>query len=126
MTSLAMRLLERDLVPDFLNRRLIRALLAGRLREEDQRDPQLQRNRLVAFVRKLAASPVAIETAAANEQHYEVPTDFYARVLGKHLKYSSTYYAHPNAKPACWRSPASGRGSPTANAYSSSAAAGVR
>ena len=40
MTSLAMRLLERDLVPDFLIRRRIRALLAGRLREEDQRDPE--------------------------------------------------------------------------------------
>jgi cyclopropane-fatty-acyl-phospholipid synthase len=100
MTSLAMRLLERDLVPDFLIRRRIRALLAGRLREEDQRDPELQRNRLVAFVRKLAASPVAIETAAANEQHYEVPTDFYTRVLGKHLKYSSGYFAHPGATPA--------------------------
>ena len=104
MTSLAMRLLERDLVPDFLIRRRIRALLAGRLREEDQRDPELQRNRLVAFVRKLATSPVAIETAAANEQHYEVPTDFYTRVLGKHLKYSSGYFlspgAHPDASPA--------------------------
>ena len=100
MTSLAMRLLERNLVPDFLIRRRIRALLAGRLREESQGDPELQRNRLVAFVRKLAASPVAIETAAANQQHYEVPTDFYTRVLGKHLKYSSGYYQHPNAAPA--------------------------
>src|SRR5688572_1080648 len=39
MTSLAMNLLERDLVPDFLIRLRIRSLLASRLREEDQRDP---------------------------------------------------------------------------------------
>jgi cyclopropane-fatty-acyl-phospholipid synthase len=92
MTSLAMNLLERDLVPDFLIRRRIRALLAARLREEDQGDPERQQQRLQDFVRQLAASPVAIETRAANEQHYEVPTEFYTRVLGKHLKYSSCYF----------------------------------
>ena len=43
---------------------------------------------------------MAIETAAANEQHYEVPTEFYSRVLGRHRKYSSCYYPHPNAAPA--------------------------
>jgi cyclopropane-fatty-acyl-phospholipid synthase len=100
MTKLSMRLLERDLVPDSLIRRRIRALLAARLRAEDQRDPERQQQRLMDFIKQLAASPVAIETAAANEQHYEVPTEFYARVLGKHLKYSSCYYPHPNSPPA--------------------------
>ena len=100
MTSLAMQMLERDLVPDFLIRRRIRALLAARLREEDQRDPEKQQQRLIDFIRELHASPVAIETAAANEQHYEVPTGFYTRVLGPHLKYSSGYFPHPNAAPA--------------------------
>ena len=32
------------------------------------------------FVEKLRDSPVAIETARANEQHYEVPTDFFGKV----------------------------------------------
>ena len=100
MTSFAMNLLERDLVPDFLIRRRIRALLAARLREEDQGDPESQQQRLQDFVRRLAASPVAIETQAANEQHYEVPTEFYTRVLGKHLKYSSCYYSSPASPPA--------------------------
>ena len=49
MTSLAMHLLERDLVPDFLIRRRIRSLLAARLREEDQRDPERQQQRLRAL-----------------------------------------------------------------------------
>jgi cyclopropane-fatty-acyl-phospholipid synthase len=100
MTSLSMRLLERDLVPDFMIRRRIRSLLAARLREEDAGDPESQQKRLADFIRRLCASPVAIETAAVNEQHYEVPTEFYARVLGKHLKYSSCYYPDPNARPA--------------------------
>lgn len=41
------------------------------------------------FVQRLRRSPVAIETRAANEQHDEVPSEFFQRVLGMHLKYSS-------------------------------------
>jgi cyclopropane-fatty-acyl-phospholipid synthase len=100
MTTLATRLLERDLVPDFLIRRRIRALLAQRLREEDQGDPERQQRRLSEFLGTLAASPVAIETAAANQQHYEVPTEFYQRVLGRHLKYSCGYFTAPDAPPS--------------------------
>lgn len=44
------------------------------------------------FVEKLRKSPVAVETARANEQHYEVPTNFFRTVLGKRLKYSSCYW----------------------------------
>ncbi len=29
-----------------------------------------------------------------------MPTEFYARVLGRHLKYSSCFFPHPNAAPA--------------------------
>lgn len=95
MNPIAMHLLERDLVPDFLIRRRIRSLLASRLREEDQRDPERQQQRFSGFLRRLVASPVAIETGAANEQHYEVPTEFYQKVLGRHLKYSSGYFSSP-------------------------------
>jgi cyclopropane-fatty-acyl-phospholipid synthase len=45
------------------------------------------------LIERLRTSPVAIETAAANEQHYEVPAAFYEQVLGPHLKYSSAYFA---------------------------------
>jgi cyclopropane-fatty-acyl-phospholipid synthase len=100
MNALAMTLLERDLVPDFLIRRRIRTLLAARLREASEGGPERQQQRLQALVRELAASPVAIETNAANEQHYEVPTEFYQHVLGRHLKYSSCYYEARDAAPA--------------------------
>src|SRR5207302_8214709 len=36
---------------------------------------------------------IAIDTDAANAQHYEVPARFYQLCLGKHLKYSSGYWA---------------------------------
>jgi cyclopropane-fatty-acyl-phospholipid synthase len=90
--SLSMRLLESDRVPDWLIRRQIRQLLAQRLKEEDKGDPESQQRHLMEMVRKLRESPIAIHTAEANTQHYEVPTEFYLKTLGKHLKYSSCYF----------------------------------
>lgn len=46
-------------------------------------------NRTKRFIGEMHDGPLAIHTAAANEQHYEVPTDFYLKVLGHRLKYSS-------------------------------------
>ena len=43
-------------------------------------------------VAELRSSPVAISTDEANEQHYELPTRFFERVLGKNMKYSSGYW----------------------------------
>ena len=86
------QLLTRDVFPDPLLRFGIRQLLRQRLREESTGDVESQQARLLALVDELRASPIAIETAAANEQHYEVPTRFYQLCLGPHLKYSSCYY----------------------------------
>jgi cyclopropane-fatty-acyl-phospholipid synthase len=93
MSSLALALLERDLLPDPLIRFGIRRLLAQRLRDERKPDAEAQQAHLMQFVDRLRSSPVAIATREANEQHYEVPSAFYEAVLGKHLKYSSCYYA---------------------------------
>jgi cyclopropane-fatty-acyl-phospholipid synthase len=40
----------------------------------------------------LRKSPVAIATDSANVQHYEVPSEFFQRVLGPRLKYSCCYW----------------------------------
>lgn len=40
----------------------------------------------------MSRGPIAVHTAAANTQHYEVPSEFYRLVLGPHLKYSSAFY----------------------------------
>jgi cyclopropane-fatty-acyl-phospholipid synthase len=87
-----MRLLERDLLPDFLIRFGIRRLLKARLAEEHQEGLEAQQRRLMKLITRLRQSPIAINTADANLQHYELPCAFFEHVLGRHLKYSSGYY----------------------------------
>ncbi len=81
-------LAERGYLPDALVRAGIRALLAERLRAEEQGGEARQ----AAFRASLATGPVAPVPAKANEQHYEVPTAFMALALGPRMKYSSCLY----------------------------------
>ena len=46
-------------------------------------------DRKMAIVEELKSMPIAIETDAANDQHYEVPSKFYDLCLGPNKKYSS-------------------------------------
>lgn len=81
-------LAERGLLPDALIRFGMRKLMRSRLRAHYADGIEAQTESFRAFLHELRQSPVAIETAAANEQHYMVPTEFFQLVLGKHLKYS--------------------------------------
>ena len=90
--SLPFRLLARDLLPDALVRFGIRRLLAERLREEKRTSEEAQQRHLMRFIAQLKASPIAINTREANEQHYELPCEFFEMVMGKHMKYSSCYF----------------------------------
>ena len=63
-----------------------------RLAELKQPTGELQQRRLMDFIADLRRRPVAEQTAAANEQHYEVPTEFYLFCLGRNLKYSGCLY----------------------------------
>jgi len=90
--SLPFRLLARDLLPDWVVRIGIRRLLAERLREERRTSEEAQQRHLMRFLAQLKASPIAINTKEANEQHYELPCEFFEMVMGKHLKYSSCYF----------------------------------
>ena len=85
-------LLEKDIVPDFLIRMGIRKLLEQRLTEENKGSKEAQQLHLNTYIEKLKASPIAVNTSDANEQHYEVPTEFYKYVLGKRMKYSGGYW----------------------------------
>ncbi|HEX4852954.1 MULTISPECIES: SAM-dependent methyltransferase [Arenimonas] len=87
-------LCERGLLPDALTRLGIRRLSAQRLRDEGAHDLEAADQRFRRLLDELRRSPIAIETAAANEQHYEVPTRFFELCLGKRLKYSSCFYAN--------------------------------
>lgn len=83
------KFLRPGIVPDAVLRLGIRRLLRQRLREECRGGSQAQRAALQELIAQLRRSPIAIETEAANEQHYELPTDFFQLCLGKRLKYSS-------------------------------------
>ncbi len=85
--------LERDLLPDWLIRLGIRRLLATRLRQEGEGGAETQAERLMRFIGQLRHSPIAIRPDAANEQHYEVPAEFYRYVLGPHMKYSCALWS---------------------------------
>jgi len=82
-------LAERNLLPDCLIRYGIRKLLKQRLKEELANNTE---HHTQQFLNHLRQSPIAIETTAANTQHYEVPAAFYQYALGEHLKYSSCYW----------------------------------
>lgn len=84
----AIGLAEHGLVPDILVRAGIRRLLAARLAEVRRGGPEGRRERQEAFVEALRREPIAAEPVAANRQHYELPAEFFAAVLGPRLKYS--------------------------------------
>ena len=73
---LAVQLLERGWLPDPMIRAGIRRVVASRLREEE-RDSRGVPDAIARFARARSEGPIAMETRAANEQHYEVPTEFY-------------------------------------------------
>jgi hypothetical protein len=79
-------LCERGLVPDFLTRYGIRKLCEQRLRDEHDADLDRADARFRTLLSELRSSPIAIETAAANEQHYEVPTRFFELSLAALLR----------------------------------------
>jgi cyclopropane-fatty-acyl-phospholipid synthase len=90
--TLAIELCERGIMPDALMRIGMRRLMRDRLVSETRkRSPESHAARLA----DLRASPVAIDTDKANEQHYEVPAGFFLKVLGPHLKYSSCWFESP-------------------------------
>jgi len=94
--STLIKLAEQGKLPDSLVRYGIRRLCQQRLAEELIDAPEQQQQRYQKLIEELRQSPIAIETDAANEQHYEVATDFYLASLGKRLKYSCAYYPEAN------------------------------
>lgn len=90
--TLKVRLLETGLLPDALIRAGIRRELASRLAAERAGGPAAVGARYARLVEGLRSGPIAIETARANEQHYELPPEFFECVLGPHAKYSCAHY----------------------------------
>jgi Mycolic acid cyclopropane synthetase len=88
--------IQAGLVPDCVIRFGIRLqlkhhlqILASSNNCTDELEKKLQ------IVEQLKQMPIAIETDAANAQHYEVPASFYQLCLGPHRKYSSGLWRKP-------------------------------
>jgi cyclopropane-fatty-acyl-phospholipid synthase len=90
--SLPIQWAEQGRVPDAFVRAGIRRLLRERLREIQAHDPAAAAELAAGFVREMRAAPVALVPQLANEQHYEVPAEFFAQVLGRHRKYSACWW----------------------------------
>jgi cyclopropane-fatty-acyl-phospholipid synthase len=87
-------------VPDAIVRIGIRRLLAARLRQEDAGDGQRNLERKLALIEQLRRSPIAVDTSAANAQHYEVPARFFELALGAQMKYSCALWEAETARRA--------------------------
>lgn len=95
LQSLGLDLFEKGLLPDAVTRAGIRALLRDRRASQvssGEGDVTNHSAYLSSFLSDLRSSPIAINTDAANEQHYEVDSRFYRHVLGSARKYSSALY----------------------------------
>jgi len=93
LTRLAMNWTEQGLVPDAAIRAGIRRLLRQRKEEIHADDAQAASVATEGFIDSMNRAPIALLPAKANEQHYEVPADFYAIALGRHRKYSSCHWS---------------------------------
>ena len=89
-TKLGIFLAERGWVPDSMLRGAMHRLCRKRLLHVAHQDGQAPSPSKVPVERD--DHPIAVETEAANEQHYEVPEVFFGAVLGERRKYSCCYW----------------------------------
>jgi cyclopropane-fatty-acyl-phospholipid synthase len=83
---------EQGFVPDTVIRHGIRRLLTQRLHDIRHDDCEAMTAAQQQFIEDMQTAPVAILPEKANEQHYEVPAEFFHLVLGEHRKYSCCYW----------------------------------
>ncbi|MDC0308601.1 SAM-dependent methyltransferase, partial [Planctomycetaceae bacterium] len=75
--SLGINWMERGLIPDWILRPAIRRLLTQRLNGVTADNCELQQQQFEHFLEMTRSGPVAEVPEVANEQHYEVPTEFF-------------------------------------------------
>jgi cyclopropane-fatty-acyl-phospholipid synthase len=91
-TRRAIDWVEHGYVPDTVIRGGIRRLCEARLRELRGDDAQAAAELVEQFTQSMDAAEIAPLPDRANEQHYEVPAEFFGLVLGPHRKYSCAWW----------------------------------
>lgn len=92
--ALGVKAVERGLVPDPITRIAIRRLCRDRLRDSNGGDSSEQESARAAFIESMRTGPIALVPEKANEQHYELPPEFFSTVLGPRRKYSCCYWSN--------------------------------
>lgn len=90
--SILETVLDGGYLPEFVIRRGIRQQLAQRIAQIKSTSLAESYASKMKYVDLLRTRPIAIETAAANEQHYEVGTGVLSACLGPRMKYSCCLY----------------------------------
>ncbi|RYH07385.1 hypothetical protein EON65_41825 [archaeon] len=91
-----MPIVERNLFPDVLLRMGIKQEIEMELVKMKKRSAEDKAAFKSAFVKELLTMPIAVAQTKANDQHYEVPDEFYQLVLGPCMKYSSGFWPTPS------------------------------
>tara|TARA_B100000900_G_scaffold192964_1_gene163273 strand:+ start:502 stop:1533 length:1032 start_codon:yes stop_codon:yes gene_type:complete len=92
MISKLIELAEKGIIPDYFIRQGIVRNCENRLKNENVSNTEKVSSKKQIWIEQMKESPIALVPEKANEQHYEVPPEFFENVLGKHLKYSSGYW----------------------------------
>ena len=82
LTCLALNLAEQGLFPDDVLRWGIRQLLTQRLKRSGRATLEQQHCKEKRFIDEMRRAPIAVVPEKANDQHYEVPVEFFRQVLG--------------------------------------------
>ena len=85
-------LAEKRFLPDFIVRTGIKYFLNQKLNIEKKKFSNNPKSKKDKWVEEMKNSPIALFTNKANEQHYEVPPEFFRISLGPNLKYSCAYW----------------------------------
>ena len=87
ITKAVIESIERGWLPDGVTRALTRRLCDVRLRELRRENVSTEQ-----FAGQMKQAPVAPVPEKANEQHYELPAEFFELMLGPRLKYSCCFF----------------------------------
>ena len=91
MSRFLLSLAESGFIPDALIKIAVRFITNRRINESSNHDNKDE------IISALSKGVVAEKTYDANEQHYEVPPEFFNQVLGVNLKYSCSLFENVNS-----------------------------
>lgn len=86
MTKFLLSIAEVGLIPDVFIKTAVRFITKKRLNELGIHENKLN------VIKSISEGGIAEKTDDANEQHYEVPPEFFKYALGKNLKYSCSFF----------------------------------